>query len=229
MQPPIEINNKSKLWRKHKEAEKAARREVMPGFPITQKFTSPAEVHAYLHGDRITCLLCGRAMGGLAGHLAVHGVSADEYRDMYGLPYRCGLTSSGAKEKLAAANANASEAVKAAKIARLKDPEIRARCLSAATRQRTSHHKHMLALEKVESMPPPTPKFDASDAAVVIAIMERDGVTLKDALNVAGSMKATAFRELLEAHPEIAERYGKISGEARQRNAVGNTWGRKKL
>lgn len=64
----------------------------LPGFPVTALFATREEVDAYLTGDRITCLLCGYSFKGLAPHVeGAHDMSADEYRERYGLPYQRGL------------------------------------------------------------------------------------------------------------------------------------------
>lgn len=75
-------------------ARRERRRRVMPGFPKTEKFQSLQEVREYLSHPKITCLLCGKQYRALGLHLkSIHDVTPDEYREMYGLPYRRGLTS----------------------------------------------------------------------------------------------------------------------------------------
>ncbi len=68
--------------------------EPLPGFPRKGKFQTKEEVDAYFLPDKIQCLLCGEWFKSIGGnHLTtVHGITADEYREMYGLPWHRGLT-----------------------------------------------------------------------------------------------------------------------------------------
>ncbi len=74
----------------------AARRKVLPGFPIKTPFSNVDEARAYLNGDTITCLRCGHTYKGLGQHLkAIHGWNVDQYQQFYHLPYGRGLVSKG--------------------------------------------------------------------------------------------------------------------------------------
>ena len=65
----------------------------MPGYPISPRPFSKAEIDAYFSGDRLVCLLCGKPYKKLGLHLLrIHGLSHEEYRELYGLPYRRGLS-----------------------------------------------------------------------------------------------------------------------------------------
>ena len=82
----------------------AARRHGYAGFPIPPRQFTAAEVEEYLAGETITCLLCGRGFRRLAQHLpAIHQVTVDDYRDMYGLPWRTGVASRASRDAYAAA------------------------------------------------------------------------------------------------------------------------------
>ena len=69
------------------------------------KFLPKQEIDQYFSNpDGIQCLLCGRAYGALGGHLQiVHGISHEEYRDTYGLPWRRGLVSTRVSTRLSTA------------------------------------------------------------------------------------------------------------------------------
>ncbi len=69
------------------------RRRVLPGFPKEGKFKTMAEVDAYLSGEKIQCLLCGKMFHMIgAQHLQlIHGLTADDYREQYGIPWGRGL------------------------------------------------------------------------------------------------------------------------------------------
>jgi predicted transcriptional regulator len=61
-------------------------------YPWDGMFQTKAEIDAYLSGDRITCLLCGKPFLVLASHIkAAHNVSVDEYKQRYGIPWKHGL------------------------------------------------------------------------------------------------------------------------------------------
>ncbi len=67
---------------------------------ITQ-FKTRKEVDAYLGGNTIKCLICGRRMQALNRHIRIsHNVTADEYREMLGLPWSRGLCSSLSSAKM---------------------------------------------------------------------------------------------------------------------------------
>jgi len=74
---------------------------VLPGYPVEPRKFTLEEIRAYFSGDRIVCLRCGKPYGSLGVHLkAIHGLSDDEYREMYGLPWRRGLTGTEANRNI---------------------------------------------------------------------------------------------------------------------------------
>lgn len=77
-----------------------ARRKVYPGYPVLPRKFTGAEVRDYLGGQKIVCLLCGHSFRRIgASHLPmIHGVTEDDYREMYGLPYRVGLASASCRD-----------------------------------------------------------------------------------------------------------------------------------
>lgn len=75
-------------------ARRAARRVVLPGYPVEPRPFTLIEVRDYFAGDKIVCLRCGKAYKRLAVHLQnIHGMTEEDYKGMYGLPWRRGLTS----------------------------------------------------------------------------------------------------------------------------------------
>jgi len=81
-------------------ARSAHARSTLPGFPKERPFESREEVLAYLEGTRIACLLCGKLFRKLGGaHLrCIHGVTEDEYRETYRIPWTYGLCASATTE-----------------------------------------------------------------------------------------------------------------------------------
>ena len=69
------------------------RRHIAAGFPKEKAFATLEDVSAYLSGDRICCLLCGRWFKALTSHLVLHDTNAEEYKLRYGIPWTYGLES----------------------------------------------------------------------------------------------------------------------------------------
>lgn len=62
------------------------------GYPKDDVFTTMEEIHAYLDGDKVACLLCGRQYAALGGHITrIHQMTSDDYRERFGIPYKFGL------------------------------------------------------------------------------------------------------------------------------------------
>lgn len=67
---------------------------VMRGYPKTDFFTTVEEVRAYLDGDKVTCLICGKEYVTLGAHImSAHEITSDDYRGRFGIPYKYGLAS----------------------------------------------------------------------------------------------------------------------------------------
>ncbi len=81
--------------------DKGHQEKLLPGFPREGKLQTMEEVDAYFASDKIQCLLCGKWFKDLGcKHLiSKHEITADEYREMYGLPWARGLTGSLFHEK----------------------------------------------------------------------------------------------------------------------------------
>jgi len=70
-------------------SERARTQRMQP-----QVFKTRRDVGRYFSGDTIECLICGRHFKRLQRHLAAkHGLSADDYKKQFGLPWTRGLTS----------------------------------------------------------------------------------------------------------------------------------------
>ena len=66
----------------------------MPGFPWRGSISLPEEAEAYVSGERIQCLLCGKFYRSLGSHInSVHEVDETSYKHRFGIPYRVGLVS----------------------------------------------------------------------------------------------------------------------------------------
>jgi hypothetical protein len=71
-------------------------RTVLIGYPKQDAFQTNEEIAAYLRGDKIACLLCGKFYRQLSPHIArIHDVPADEYKSRFGIPQCVGLVGEG--------------------------------------------------------------------------------------------------------------------------------------
>jgi ROS/MUCR transcriptional regulator protein len=62
--------------------------------PIPPPFKTRHDIERYFSDDTIECLMCGRHLQRLHSHLnSKHGMTADEYKSKFGLPWSRGLTS----------------------------------------------------------------------------------------------------------------------------------------
>ena len=75
--------------------------EVIKQYPWRGKFRTKTEIDAYLAGNKVQCLLFGKLFKALPQHLEkTHEITADDYREQYGLPWKRGLCGVGTSEKL---------------------------------------------------------------------------------------------------------------------------------
>ena len=78
-------------------------RKPLPGYPVKKKFQTMEEVNEYFDQEKLTCLLCGREYISLHAHTNnAHGVSAEQYKARYGIPWKRGLVAKSLKAKQAA-------------------------------------------------------------------------------------------------------------------------------
>ena len=60
--------------------------------PTSKSFQTYDDVKTYLSGDKIQCLICGKMCRSVGNHAQrAHGVYADDYRKMFGIPRSYGL------------------------------------------------------------------------------------------------------------------------------------------
>ena len=71
---------------------------------LTEPFQTMEEVDAYLSGNSIQCLVCGKQLQRLNLHVQrLHNLSFDEYRSRFGIPAGRSLTSAPSRAKSGAA------------------------------------------------------------------------------------------------------------------------------
>lgn len=75
--------------------------DVMQQYPWRGKFRTKTEIDDYLAGNKVQCLICGKLFKALPQHLEkTHDITADDYREQYGLPWRRGLCGIETSKKL---------------------------------------------------------------------------------------------------------------------------------
>jgi hypothetical protein len=81
--------------------DKTLNSDVMHRYPWRGKFRAKTEIENYFAGNKVQCLLCGKLFKALPTHLErTHDITADDYREQYGLPWKRGLCGVGTSEKL---------------------------------------------------------------------------------------------------------------------------------
>lgn len=80
-------------------AKYVAARQVMPGFPASP-FARPEDIEAYISGDTLTCLLCGKDYRGLLIHVRrLHQVEPTDYRMQFNIPTKYSLNGAATRER----------------------------------------------------------------------------------------------------------------------------------
>lgn len=200
-------NNPRTSNRKLHAASKAlmARFEV-DGFPIEARFTSDAAIDDYLGGDAIVCLRCGKPYKSLGGHLRVHGWTADDYKEFYGLPWgsalacqdtivrkrECGLRNYAQGVGFPSMSEDERAAARQARITARHRPHTPVATQKARAR--------LVALNGGVVM---------DDAAYenILTIMSAQDLTLREAIKIVGKPSNTMFHQYRRNNPEFAQRF----------------------
>jgi len=74
---------------------------VKEGYPVTKSFETMDEVDKYFSEEKLTCLLCGGKYISLHAHIGgSHKMTANKYREQYGIPWNRGLAAKSMRDKL---------------------------------------------------------------------------------------------------------------------------------
>ena len=172
----------------------------LDGYPITDKFSSINAINEYLNGEKITCLLCGRHYKSITAHISVHGISTDEYKEKYGLPYSKGLTSLGTKSK------NVANGLKNIGLSSVKNiNDVREKARQAPKRNSLAHS--LSSRENVKKSPPCLPKFNDENGIEILKYMVTFNSSLQNAIDNTKIMSRTAFNELLNRSDVLKYHY----------------------
>ena len=183
-------------------ARRAARRVVLPGYPVDGRPFTLLEVESYFKGDRLVCLRCGKPYRKLGVHLLkIHALSVDDYRGLYGLPWREGLAGEHCKE-LHSQNAKAT-------IAAGKDfgaganTETWRQAIRAPQRKRAPYNRE-LCMRNVGAEEYPPEMFDK-----VLDLM-RAGTLPYEVAKIPGMPRRAWLWAYQKAHPDAKARFQEL-------------------
>ena len=151
----------------------------IPGFPWKGKFTTRSEVDRYFSNDEgIQCLLCGRFLGTLQNHLQiVHGVSHEEYRERYGLPWRKGLVSRTVSKKH---SATLIKRIKNGTFNPNPDNKSAVKKILAGFRRPDQPYTTSIKAENTKALSKRNVKYSHKDFGKVLSLMRKQKITLNE-------------------------------------------------
>jgi len=156
------------------------RKSTLPGFPWQGKFTTKKDIEQYFSNpDGIQCLLCGRIHKALGKHLLmVHGVSHEEYRDRYGLPWRRGLVSRELSNRL---SDNITKRIRDGSFIPKPDNEAAVKALRTGGRRKDQPFVTGRKSEMTKGLSQKNVKYSHKDYENVLSVMLDRKVALREA------------------------------------------------
>jgi len=170
----------------------------IPGFPWKGKFTTRSEIDRYFsNDDGIQCLLCGRILGTLQNHLQiVHGVSHEEYRKRYGLPWRRGLVSRTVSKKH---SASLIKRIKNGTFNPKPDNKAAVKKILEGNRRPDQPYITGIKAENSKTLSKRNIKYSRKDFEKVLSLMQKQKITLNEACkkyNLPGKGTILRYAEL---------------------------------
>ena len=161
---------------------KRGNKHGIPGFPWKGKFTTRSEVVKYFSNDEgIQCLLCGRFLGTLNNHLQiVHGLSHEEYRERYGLPWRRGLVSQKLSRQL---STSLTKRIKNGSFKPKPDHKAAVNKILAGFRRKDQPYITGIKSENSRILSKQNIKYRQKDFDNVLSVMRKQKITLNEACN----------------------------------------------
>ena len=160
---------------------------------------SAREVDAYLAGETVTCLLCGRAFRSVGHHIVrAHAVSVEDYQDRFGIPRTRSLAGEETRAAFAASVTRSHEAGKL--LAHVRQLAAQA----GAHGEGSKRTKRLIAEQGVRRLGK-EPSITHATVASIIATIE-SGVTAAGAVKRAG-IAWSSFHAALRRHPDLKARY----------------------
>ncbi len=177
-----------------------------PGFPRKEKFKSGKEIDRYFAGEKIQCLICGKWFKTISHfHLTkVHGISTDDYKEMFGLPWGRGLLGTRSFEiyaenarKLRAEGKLRTPSKENQKFAKPREKPLQ-------PFEKDSRARRFLAIHGK------TRKYCSKDYEKVLERMRDENRTLTDVCGDTDMVSLTAMNDYLKKHPDMKKQLHKI-------------------
>ncbi len=193
---------------------RASRRLVLPGFPILPRKFSREEINNYFSGDKLQCLLCGKIYKDIGKHLRIHDLNIDDYKELYGLPWRKGLVCqethncySRALKKRTEDNPSFYDHVKRYR----KDPAFEAKLLRAIKNQRFQPFRKEVAQDNISHTASHMGKTQshAYEPKFFWKIANKmfTGITLTEAIKESGIPGRSWFHKHLRENPKDRKKF----------------------
>ncbi|AWB20853.1 hypothetical protein DA075_07950 [Methylobacterium currus] len=164
-------------------------------------FQTREAVEDYLSGDRLKCLLCGKAFRGLGHHLPrAHGVSVEAYQDALGLPRSRGLVGSDTRARFSASVTKTREAGKLEEAQRSLVVGAQEASRASARVERRPYHRAMMREHALALSGRETPITDDEVTAVIRHV--EAGATAYRACREVG-ISHTAFYAAMRSRPDL--------------------------
>ena len=177
----------------------------IPDFPWKGKFTTRSEVDRYFsNGDGIQCLLCGRFLGTLQNHLQiVHGVSHEEYRERYGMPWRKGLVSRTVSKKHSASLTNR---IKNGTFNPKPDNNAAVKKILSGFRRPDQPYITGIKSENSKSLTKQNIRYSHKDFEKVLSLMRKQKITLNEACKKSNLPGKGTILRYAEQNPEFRKK-----------------------
>jgi ROS/MUCR transcriptional regulator protein len=175
------------------------------GFPLKGKFTTRSEVDRYFsNDDGIQCLLCGRFLGTLQNHLQlVHGVSHEEYRERYGLPWRRGLVSRTVSKKHSASLTNR---IKNGTFNPKLDNKAAVKKILSGFRRPDQPYITGIKSRNSKALSKQNVRYSHKDFEKVLSVMRKQKITLNEACNKFNLPGKGTVLRYAELNPEFRKK-----------------------
>jgi hypothetical protein len=181
------------------------KRPPLRGFPWKGKFTSKEDIERYFSNpDGIQCLLCGRVVETLNGHLQmVHGTSHQQYRERYGLPWRRGLVSARLSNRL---SQQTTERIRNGSFTPKPDNKAAVAKIRAGGRRKDQPFVSVAKAEKAKEQSKRNSRYSSQDFENVLSAMLSRKATLTDVCKDKNLPSRPMVLHYAESNPIFRER-----------------------
>ena len=176
------------------------KKSAYPGFPWKAKLITKNEIDEYFSNpEGIQCLLCGRIYKSLNGHLQIiHGISHEEYRARYGLPWRRGLVSPKVSNRLSDL---LTKRIKNGSFKPKPDNKASIKRILAGGRRKDQPFLTGIKAEKAKGLSKKNIKYSRKDFENVLSVMLERKIALREACMDKGLPPTPTVLSYAESHP----------------------------